>query len=57
MSDDFIRDLGEAARSDKYFDKANAEIIANDHGLEPKAVLREIQRERKRLSDLKKDYP
>lgn len=55
MNNSFVRDIHEAAKSDKYFDKYNAKIIANDHGVFPGFVLREIRSERKRLNDPEAD--
>ncbi len=48
----FARDIIEAAKSDKCFDKVNAEQIANDHGQDPKWILKEIKFVRKNLRSI-----
>ena len=45
----FEKDIIEAAKSDQYFDKINAKQIADDHGVEPKHVLKKIKALRQAL--------
>lgn len=49
MNGFFARDIIEAAKSDKYFDKANAKEISKTHGINYSYVLKEIEFVRKNL--------
>lgn len=49
MSQFFARDIIEAAKSDRGFDKVNAQVISDNHGIDVTYVLKEIQFVRKNL--------